>query len=306
MARYNRDFLVPYLRNVYALHLAEEKAGADFAETVMRLHECEKVQKTGGVIMPKPPKEENNFSFGRLISILGGVFLIGYMFQICMLFFEDPPSIKDDLGIIVFGWAAILLLIALGLVMIIVPVRRALKESAEYNELLQTYEYNKERAIETGEKNIAIAQRNITALEGKLQKIREEEDRIRAVRDRLYGVNIIPSHYRNLYAAAYLHEWFSTGASDDLDHALSMFVLEEIKARLDKVIENQREIIINQQIQIANQYRSLELQEQHQKQLMAKLDRIEASEDERNRYLRMIDGELSTIAYFSAAEYFRK
>lgn len=61
----------------------------------------------------------------------------------------------------------------------------------------------------------------------------------------LYSVNIIPSRYRGIYGVLYLYDWFGTSQADDMDKALNVYVLEQIRDRLDKIIANQAEMILN-------------------------------------------------------------
>ncbi len=147
-------------------------------------------------------------------------------------------------------------------------------------------------------KTVPSIQREVTNCES---EIKEASDTLQ----KIYDANIIPRRYRDIYIAIYLYDWFSTSQSDDLDMALNMFVLEEIKEKLDKIIENQSEIILNQYMIMANQKKSMELQEEHSRMMHRKLDQIEASNEERNTYLRMIEGNTAATAYFAAADYIR-
>ena len=94
--------------------------------------------------------------------------------------------------------------------------------------------------------------------------------------------------------------------ADDLDHALSMFVLEEIKAKLDRIIENQKEIIFNQYQIASNQQKFMEQQQRHSAMMHAKLDQIQANNEERNAYLHMIESNTATTAFFATADYIRR
>ena len=143
----------------------------------------------------------------------------------------------------------------------------------------------------------------IPGIVNEMRECRIEIERVKEVLRRVYYANIIPGHYRNMYAAVFLYDWFSTGRSDDLDMALNMFVLEEIKEKLDRIIKNQEEIILNQYLQLAEQRRTLELQEEHAAMMESKLNQINASNDERNTYLAMIESNTAVTAYFTTANY---
>ena len=62
-----------------------------------------------------------------------------------------------------------------------------------------------------------------------------------------YDINIIPTQFRNVYAVYYLNDFIQT-SNESLSTALLHFDLNEIKQKLDTVIEQQEEIIINQAI----------------------------------------------------------
>ena len=134
---------------------------------------------------------------------------------------------------------------------------------------------------------------------------RRELSRVEKLLQQAYVVNIIPRYYRGLYPAVYLYDWFRYSQEDDIAMALNMFVLEEIKSKLDRIIDNQSEIILNQYIQEANQRRVMEQDNDHHQQLMRKLDRISNQNDDRNNYLKMIASTSAADAYFSAANYLR-
>ena len=191
------------------------------------------------------------------------------------------------------------------LFLIAIIVAKEVNKAKEANEsMLAEYDRELREAEEQQAYNIDYAKKNLPEAEASIQKWSAEVKTVSNLLTKLYDVNVIPAQYRNIYVAVYLYEWFSTSMADDLDHALSMFVLEEIKERLDRVIANQTEQIINQQLMIANQYRSQEMLQQHNEEMVSKLEQINASNEERNRYLGMIEGNTAAIAYFSAAEYF--
>lgn len=61
--------------------------------------------------------------------------------------------------------------------------------------------------------------------------------------DTAYAVNIIPAKYRNIYAAYFLYEYIST-STVTLSEALYHCDLDEISKKLDTIIEQQQEIIM--------------------------------------------------------------
>ncbi len=131
----------------------------------------------------------------------------------------------------------------------------------------------------------------------------QEIKKIDALLGKVYSVNIIPSQYRDIYSVVYLYDLFSTSRLTDLDAALTLFVLEQIKSKLDEIILNQSTMILNQQIMIANQMKTLEQQQHHQNEMVAKLNRLSLIEEEHIIYLDMIERNTEATAYFSAATY---
>ena len=62
-------------------------------------------------------------------------------------------------------------------------------------------------------------------------------------------------------------------------------------------------MLIKQRMQIALQQKSIEAQEKHSKMMRNKLDKLQASLDEQNCYLQMIEQDAATSAYFATASY---
>ena len=296
MAKYDREFLVPYLQNICALHILKRELDSNISSATYRQGRCERLLRER-VEMPSYP------SLYPATGEWGGCFI----FLLVLLLI---PSTIAFIGISTEGeWYGFLkgvftLIAFLSIVLVGMIIKEILNAKTENNRLTNEYNQELKEAKEQQANNISYAKENLPIAEVEIQKWTTELQKTEDLLTQLYNVNVIPVQYRNIYTAVYLYEWFSTSMSDDLDHALSMFVLEEIKERLDSVIENQTQMILNQQLAMANQYHTQELLEQHSEQMMTKLDKIDASNEERNRYLGMIEGNTAAIAYFSAADYF--
>ena len=287
MAKYARELLVPYLQNVCSLELAHRKLKEqEFLLTgeANRLrngiHPAEK---------PKKPYIEPRSPGGTFWLVMG---IITFLFSFLMM----------SLDLNFMGWFCLLGGIGegiLGYVLIkSVNDSNADKQFAYERKLA---EYN-----EIQRKNAIAKDSRLSGVLDELRKCQLEIKKVMQTLQKAYSVNVIPLQYRNIYAAIYLYDHFAYSRADDLDAALQLFVLEEIKAKLDKVIANQYTMILNQQIEIANQQRTLELQQAHSAMMREKLDRSEASNEDRNMYLSMIESNTSTIAYFATADYIRK
>lgn len=138
-----------------------------------------------------------------------------------------------------------------------------------------------------------------------MENLSAERNKIAKALNEVYAANIIPSHYRDMYAAVYLYDFFSTSRSDDLDMALNTYVLEQIKDKLDVIIEKQHTSILNQRLILANQQRSLEEQRAHNAYMRQKIYQIASSIEEQNQYLAMVESNPAATAYFAAANYLR-
>lgn len=92
------------------------------------------------------------------------------------------------------------------------------------------------------------------------------------VLEKAYSINIIPQQYRNIYAIHYLSSFIDT-STESLSTAMLHLNLDSIINKLDKIIEQQKEIIINQRIQEAQNEMLLKQNQEYLK----RLDRIERS-----------------------------
>ena len=289
MARYDRDFLVTYLEDVFALHMAQRYIH----------HEAQESKRDAevyrGKMNPKSPELEKVIHVSTAGNVLSGTAKVFYIITFATAFTMmlcGMPGAAVVIGIL----AGICALISKGWGWITSGMKSIESEIEERNRMKMEvwqdavedaplYKEPYEKALERG------------------KMLEEEKLRIESVLNKVYSANVIPFRYRNEYAVTYLYEWFSTSGADDLDAALNMYVLEDIKSRLDTIIRNQQAMILNQRVMIANQERAREQAERHYVHMMEKLNNIEASNEERNRYLRMIDANVETVTYFATVDY---
>ena len=90
----------------------------------------------------------------------------------------------------------------------------------------------------------------IPQLEEELSGVEKELQEASALLEKEYSLNIIPGKFRSLAAIYYFCDYFNT-SNETLGNILFHLDLDEIKKKLDTVIQNQEQIIINQAIQIA-------------------------------------------------------
>lgn len=289
MARYNRTFLVPYLNDICTLHLTKKKVNEKIEEERRKI---ERIKKNAIEKVPKPEMEK----IGKDLPSIGALLLAMALIAISpammfMTLFEGVEYFIIGLGCLGGGYAV-------G----ICSYRNQKKENDSARkrnaERERQYQQDKDAAVKG-------AAPIIREVERRIEFYVYEVEQMDALLTNLYRANVIPRWYRDLYPAVYLDDWFSNSHSDDLDMALNTFVLEEIKDKLDIIIKNQGEELINQRIMIANQYKAMEQRERHHRALMSKLDEIQATNEERNSYLQMIHANTATSSFFAQASYLR-
>lgn len=163
--------------------------------------------------------------------------------------------------------------------------------------LLEAYEDFKQNAPLMYQENLI----KIDGMSQTLAGISGELDKANNLLQRAYQVNIIPLQFRNLYAIYYLHEFIGT-SRESLSTALLHCDLNEIKTKLDKIIAQQREIIIQQAI-IASQNK--QLLQQHKLQL-ERLSSIESNTSHAEQYAEIAAVNAETCAWISLASYIDK
>lgn len=300
MARYNREFLVPYLQDICALHLVQRELNNRIDKTKGTIWNYNRGYTAG-----KPPEckyyKNDAGCIGLLFGLVGGfMFVVGIVSLIGIFMGECPAPVFFGLGSFVA--------IALGAMILYyeftdyADTERKNKVSQELYEI-EKQEY--EERVQCCQQKTAEGKARIPALQQKISFYEGELKRISGLLEQLYGANVIARQYRGLYPAVFLYDWFSTSGADDLDNALNMFVLEQIKAKLDQIIENQAEIILNQRMIMANQHQALAEQRSHNAYMREKACQISASMEEQERYLSMIEGNTAANAYFTAAAYLK-
>lgn len=117
-----------------------------------------------------------------------------------------------------------------------------------------------------------------------------------------YDLNIIPKPFRNnVYAVYYLYEFIRT-SRESLTTALLHLDLNEIKRKLDKIIEQQQEIIIQQAITVA---RNQELLMNNKKQLQ-RMASIESNASLSSKYAEIAACNARACAWIGLANYLRR
>ena len=121
-----------------------------------------------------------------------------------------------------------------------------------------------------------------------------------------YSVNIIPNRYRTIYYAYYLYDYFSSCQETDLDRIIQTMLLDQIIAKLNQIIAQQTETILNQRMILAKQDAQMEaLHENHNAHLRS-LAQIEQNQALQTNYLDMLDTNTRITNFFVTADYINK
>lgn len=163
--------------------------------------------------------------------------------------------------------------------------------------LLSAYEDFKNTAPSIYKENL----RKIDNLSQVLSEITNEWNNANSLLKKAYQVNILPAQFRNLYAVYYLHEFMDT-SHESLTTALMHYDLKEIKEKLDTIIRQQREIIIQQAIMTAQNEKLLQ---QNTLQLK-KLSSIEKNSEQATQYAEIAAINAEACAWINYANYIRK
>ncbi len=280
MAKCDREFLIPYLEDICTLELMSRKLISERYSTKNIISNIENFYIPN---KPKAPRETNDWFWEHILYAVAIVFML--------------PLLAVRGGFLVL----------VGLIpccMILVCAYFEAKK--EFEEECSKYRN------ETARRNQALNQRELEwakllALRERLSAQNKEIQMVSDLLQKAYSANIIPGQYRNLYASVFLYDYFSKARfADDLDMVLNTFVLEQIKDRLDTIITQLSEVLINQSISISKQEDALEQQKKYQKRMEHKISQIQASNEEQEMYLDMIESHTRITAYFAAENYFNK
>lgn len=296
MAQYERKILVPYLQDVCSMEMACIRIQRNIQATQARINSIE--QWLLGC--SNTPKKPVRFSFG--IGMDSSVDSILYFFG---------GMIGCILGIIMI-WKLGISGIILGLVPMVLSVfaiwyaiDNARANSDRYKAAVVRYK-NEVQDLEYHVQKAPQYRQKLAAEQRLLDTQKRQLNQAKALRQRLYAVNIIPSRYRNVHVAYYLYDYFATTRKTDLDKIIQTMLLDEIIQRLDKIIAQMEEVIINQRIQMAMQEKQNQMIAENHRQEMQAFARMERNQERQMDYQNMIARNQEVTNFFLAVDYIRK
>ena len=281
MSKYHSEFIVTYLKDLFALHLALNKTQEQLVELVQQ--RCALDQNIPRAVAPMIPHHEaanGVFSLGAgLFSFMLSGLSFLYKFALC-------------------GWFFVLLGM-MSIVIALLQYRRVSQENSRqehhYQEKLEIYQ--------TAQRKNEEQQQAICAIDNEIHQCQTEiEQAWRSLRQ-VYRVNLIPKSHRNMDSTILLYHWFDTGIVDDLDAALEMVSLEQNKEQLQRIITEAGEDLLEQYQKMAQQRQHPVVQQAYTLLMQSKLDQLDLSEDDQQTYLSMIESNHTAMAYFAKAKY---
>lgn len=294
MAQYNHEVLVNYLRDVYSMELLVRKIQENIYSTRKDIqHEQAIVAKAESTPIPT----ENELSPKKDIS---PYLIAGFITLFISLGFFTLPTVGALLGLLgisvsiaIFFWAG--------------SVSSDNTESQEIERRIIKESFQND--IEEYENLLALANSYRAILPSQINDYNTTVSHLQEAKEKLqqvYSVNIIPNKYRTIYVAYYLYDYISSGRETDVDRVLQTMLLEQIIAKLDKIIAQQEEIILNQRMQLAKQDHLIAQSKQQHTEQMKILYGLEKNQQIQNDYLAMTEANTRITNYFVTADYINK
>lgn len=294
MAQYNHEALVNYLRDVYSMELLVRKIQTDVQLLQDKIN-SEKTSISNAEQMPFPVEEEVSSPVDispRLIFYFITLFISFAFFNI--------PIIGTLIGVLGIIFSIIMLADSF-----MVSSDDSLARNKQEDFLKSQFKNNVmeyEQALKYAEFCKSDLPSQIADYNNSVSYLQEAEKNLQQV----YAVNIIPNKYRTIYVAYYLYDYISSCRETDVDRVLQTMLLEQIIAKLDKIIAQQEEIILNQRMQLAKQdYLIAQSKQQHTEQMKI-LYGLEKNQQIQNDYLAMTEANTRITNYFVTADYINK
>lgn len=296
MAQYDRKILVPYLQDTCSAELLCTHLQKEISKKNNEIFSLNRIIDTKIIdpAYPEMPDYSGNAEAATGFSALLGI--IGLF-----LFFSNGLlGLLKIVGIAALFFSALILFVGLS------DLSEAKqREKHDFSERLNNYN----RAIENNKRARAQKNEYLHSRAKLLEEVSQLSNHLadaKILRDKVYGVNIIPSKYRNVQAAYYLYDYFSTCRENDLDKIIQTLLLDEIVQKLDTVIEQNEELIINQRYQIALQEHHTEVIESNHREQLSRIAKMESNQELQADYLNMIETNQEVTNFFLASEYIQK
>lgn len=297
MANYDRNILVPYLQDVCCSELLCSKLQRE-------IQNCEQeIQKLTSWINWKPNEPKRPYPSAFDSDKSGGYAYIVIWGVIPVLIGLFVASLGGE------GYIFLILSLAFGLFC-------GSLGYSEVKELENRDEKRYEEALEYYNQTIARNEQHKKTVpqwkwerenqRNRLAMLNQQLADAQKLRAGVYSVNVIPSRYRNIHVAYYLFDYFSTCRESDLDKIIQTMLLDEIIQRMDTIIHQNEEIMLNQRIQLALQEEGNRSAAEHHREEMRRIAGMERNLELQADYQQMIVQNQVVTNFLLAAEYLRK
>ncbi len=178
--------------------------------------------------------------------------------------------------------------------LLIAPIIESAHGRARKNWFLQEYESFKARAPRHYAENL----KKIEPQKKRLKEIDDEMTEAVVLLQSAYAVNIIPQQFRNIYAIWFIHNYITT-SQETLTSALLHCDMDSIKHKLDTIINQQRDIIMNQAILAAQNSRIIEQNQQS----LRRLADLESNAEKATQYAQIAASNAEACAWIGVSNY---
>jgi len=161
----------------------------------------------------------------------------------------------------------------------------------------ELYEQFKATAPQQHKENAKKIQPEVNKRSG----ISDEIDKAKELLKKAYDINLIPQQFRNIYAVWFIYDYIAT-SNETLSAAFLHCDLDKIKQKLDTIIEQQKEIIINQRILMAQNAQMIE----QNNQTLNRLASIELNTERAAQYAEIASNNAEACAWIGLANYINK
>lgn len=296
MAKYDRRILIPYLEDVCSMEMLCKRLARDLQNHEGRVYQLSNYVNSNVV---KPVQPVRAMYVPEFSGISTGLLVFAVLSVLCSILLM-ATNVVPMVGVLLLVGAAIEGYMGYSLK---TDAENSNQEKynadiKEYNEARKYYdEYW--RTLPQYRQQLASEQNYVSNLKRQL-KMAE------SLRDDVYGVNIIASKYRNIHVAYYLYDYFSTSRETDLDKILQTMLLDEIIQRLDRIIAQNEEMILNQRMQSAMLQQQNRMLSENHRQEMERLSRMERNQELQMDYQNMIARNQEVTNFFLTVDYLRK
>lgn len=135
-------------------------------------------------------------------------------------------------------------------------------------------------------------------IRGEIKNLKNERIGLNETLQNSYSLNIIPTQFRNIWAVYYLYDLLSS-SNVSLRDALFHCDLGEIKVKMNVIIEQNRELLINQAIQMAQNDRIIE----QNKKKLERLTEIEKNSALSAQYAKVAAANTEITAKIAGVSY---